>query len=432
MEVEIGPIQGANCIETIRVLEKIGIRVAGTAGEKAAADWIAGELEKLGLVNVRQQEFPCLSFGHSICEVELTSGDGWTSIDCEPAAHSPSKPGTELEGDFILIEKVPESSERTKAKMNGRVVLIYGSQLMQLENFQKIMKAGPLALLVVEDRVPGDWTVAIGFPRYWVDFLTCPVLNISYMDAWNAVKNRVTSVRIRLDAYVKEATSQNVIGEMKGSEFPDEVVVVTGHHDSVANNPGLDDNCTGVAALLELARVFKNPRRTLRFVSFGAEEQLSEGARHYASKAQDIENIQLQLNTDSIGAWMGTTGIYCTGPLRLAELIEEVNLETDFPGHVTRELSPFSDHFPLNLCGVPAVWYYRQTYTAARHYHHSPLETIDVISPDVLERTIRQQTVLLKRFVDSEKLPSPREISGEQAAELKKMAKEWVGVDTLR
>jgi Zn-dependent M28 family amino/carboxypeptidase len=260
--------------------------------------------------------------------------------------------------------------------------------------------------------------------------ITCPVLNVSYMDAWEIVRHRIKKVHIDVESTVGEAISQNVIAEIRGRGRSDEVIVISGHHDSVINNPGADDNLTGVAAALELARVFseKRPKRTLRFISYGAEEQLSEGAKYYALNASDRNKIQLVLNVDAVGAWMGQTKIFLSGPSALVKLVEKVSKEQSFPGQILKEICPFSDHFPLNYFGVPIVWYYRMTYTAARHFHHSALETPDVVSPDVLERTLRHQAAILDLVANADKLPYPRKVPASQLKALKKMGKEWAGL----
>jgi len=424
-------ILSSNCLETIRSLEKIGIRLSGTAGEKQGADWIESRFRDLGLTNVRQQEFPCLTFGHSVCRLEKRAGGSWVEVRSEPAAHSPATPPEGLEGELILIESLPSSARACSKKLGGRVVLMYASVLFHLSHLRRVMDAGPKAILVVDDRFHGDWTVAVGFPRYWVDFVKCPVINVPYLAAWDMVKEGVQSVRITLDAFVRESTSQNVIGEIRGKKYPDEVIVVSGHHDSVANNPGADDNLTGVAAALELARYYKKhpPDRTLRFISYGTEEQLSEGARYYADHAEDADRIQVLINVDAIGAWMGQTHIYLTGGADLARFVEKVNRERDYPAHLKRELNPFSDHFPLNTKGVPSIWYYRPTYAAARHFHHSPLETMEVLSPQVIERTVRHQADILDRVANADRMPFKRELNAAQRSQIRKMAVEWVGVE---
>jgi len=224
------------------------------------------------------------------------------------------------------------------------------------------------------------------------------------------------------------------MGEIKGKGLSREVIIVSGHHDSVINNTGADDNATGVASVLELARVLSKgaqPERTIRFISFGAEEQLSEGALHYVLSEPDRKNISFVLNTDAIGGWLGKNVMYWTGPVAVRRFLKNINQKTEFPAHLLEELSPFSDHFPFNLAGIPSVWYHRPTYQLARHYHHSSLETPEVISPEVLQSTIGQQAVLLKHLANAVPLPFESRIPKPQMRVLKNMAREWCGIDCL-
>ena len=102
---------------------------------------------------------------------------------------------------------------------------------------------------------------------------------------------------------------KNIEVEIRGSARPDEIVVVGAHYDSVFGSPGANDNASGVAALLELAREFKNKEvnRTLRFVAFVNEEppyfQTEEmGSRVYARRSREkAENIVAMVSLETIG-----------------------------------------------------------------------------------------------------------------------------------
>jgi hypothetical protein len=430
MSVDLKEVSGMACMKSIEHLDSIGIRFAGTREERKSANWIEKQFKKLDLKNVQQQEFPCLTFDYSHCFLKVFEDGRWYPVEVEPAAHTPSTPEGGIEAPLEVVEKVPSRKSDCRTLMKGKIVLLTTSELFEPAAFKRVMDSGLKGILVVDDRFPNDWTVAVGFPRYWVDMITCPVLNVSYMDAWEIVRHQIDKVHIDVNATVSEAVSQNVIAEIRGRGRSDEVIVISGHHDSVINNPGADDNLTGVAAALELARVFslKRPKRTLRFISYGAEEQLSEGAKYYAVNAKDRNKIKLVLNVDAIGAWMGQTKIFLSGPPALEKIVARVSKEQEYPGHILKEICPFSDHFPLNYYGVPIVWYYRMTYSAARHFHHSALENPDVISPEVLERTIRHQAAILDLVANSEKLPYPRKVPASQLKALKKMGKEWAGL----
>jgi len=100
----------------------------------------------------------------------------------------------------------------------------------------------------------------------------------------------------------------NVIGERRGAENPDEIVIIGGHFDSYSNQipsvaPGADDNASGVACAMAAARVFNNLafKRTVRYVAFGAEERGLIGSKAYANYcAQKGERIIAVLNADMV------------------------------------------------------------------------------------------------------------------------------------
>lgn len=108
----------------------------------------------------------------------------------------------------------------------------------------------------------------------------------------------------------------NVAVERRGERRPDEVVVIGAHYDSVAGSPGANDNATGVAALIELARASasRTPERTLRFVAFANEEppffQTDDmGSLHYARRAKARgERIVAMLSIETIGAYSDEPG----------------------------------------------------------------------------------------------------------------------------
>ncbi|MFH0864603.1 MAG: M20/M25/M40 family metallo-hydrolase [Bacteroidota bacterium] len=106
----------------------------------------------------------------------------------------------------------------------------------------------------------------------------------------------------------------NVVATLYGSETPDEVFIAGGHYDDIVypngdpliTAPGADDNGTAIAATLEIARVFSEnniqPKSTIKFIAFGAEELGLLGSSHYANEAfSNGENIQMMINCDMIG-----------------------------------------------------------------------------------------------------------------------------------
>jgi Zn-dependent M28 family amino/carboxypeptidase len=104
-------------------------------------------------------------------------------------------------------------------------------------------------------------------------------------------------------------SSENIVAEATGTETPDEIILIGAHYDSVQGSPGANDNATGVAATLALARAFASTRlpRTVRFVAFTNEEppyfqSRHMGSRLYARRSRvEGEQIRLMLSLETIG-----------------------------------------------------------------------------------------------------------------------------------
>ena len=109
---------------------------------------------------------------------------------------------------------------------------------------------------------------------------------------------------------------ENIEAEVRGSRRPDDIIVIGAHYDSVQGSPGANDNASGVAAMLALARAFANiaPARTLRFVAFTNEEppffQTEHmGSRVYAKRSRErAEKIVLMLSLETIGYYSDEPG----------------------------------------------------------------------------------------------------------------------------
>src|SRR5262249_13579298 len=139
-------------------------------------------------------------------------------------------------------------------------------------------------LLMVDTRYPGATPLADGmFPAYTAAIGAVPTLNVAHHDAWDWVRHGATDARCRIVGGMASATSQNVVLDLPGTDLANEVLYVGAHHDTQAASPGADDNGSGVIGLLEVARLLRDRprRRTVRLVSFGAEEQLSVGSASY-------------------------------------------------------------------------------------------------------------------------------------------------------
>jgi Zn-dependent M28 family amino/carboxypeptidase len=115
----------------------------------------------------------------------------------------------------------------------------------------------------------------------------------------------------------------NVIAEFPGSERPDQIVIIGAHYDTVRGSPGADDNASGVAATIELARAFRAGgahKRTVRFIAFVNEEEPffwtgRMGSRMYAKRCKRLgENVVGMISLEMLGYYRGRRGSQCYPP----------------------------------------------------------------------------------------------------------------------
>jgi hypothetical protein len=192
----------------------------------------------------------------------------------------------------------------------------------------------------------------------------------------------------------------NVIADIPGSDWSDEFVVVGAHIDTHKDASGISDNGTGVASVMEAARILMEsgakPRRTIRFVLFSGEEIGLHGSRGYVRDHHDqLPKISAMLNMDQGAHYI--SGIQATEVMLhdFEEIFEPLaSLNPQMPFRIEKV-----DHLPLRMSdccesggasdqaaflvkGVPAFYWEQKGKDRTRHHLHSKRDTLDKIDPD--------------------------------------------------
>ncbi len=180
---------------------------------------------------------------------------------------------------------------------------------------------------------------------------------------------------------------ENVIGTLTGTTLPDEWIVVGAHYDSrntsVSNitnpSPGAEDNASGCAAVLEMARVMADlkPKRSIKFMCFGGEEQNLNGSEAYAASlvnSGELGKVKLAVIMDMIG-YSSTTALDVlleTSSALAGVLPQFQQAAADYSPSMTvsTSLAPFgSDHMPFINRGVPTLLLIENEWDSYPHYH---------------------------------------------------------------
>ena len=155
-------------------------------------------------------------------------------------------------------------------------------------------KYGAVGVIVRSMSHSADNNPHTGSTRYDTAFAKIPAVAIGLLDAdWlsSHLQSSATDVYLRtMGHFLPDTIGHNVIGELKGSEFPDEIITVGGHLDSWDNCEGAHDDGAGCVQTIEILRAFRalgyTPKRTIRFVLFANEENGLRGGNKYAEEAK--------------------------------------------------------------------------------------------------------------------------------------------------
>lgn len=410
----------------------IGERLAGTESERRAAAYIADQFTAAGLTDVHAEEFPCTSLRRAKPRVQTRHGSRWQTTPATSVVGAPGTPGGRVvEGEMQWLE-LPESAGRLKPNsLRGRIAVIFGPLLTSPARHRALVAAAPAAVIHVDDRLPFDWPKSDGVFPYWARrYGMPPVVTVPFSAAWAWRRTGVRRARVQVQVEQVAALSQNVVGVLPGRDARLPEIVVMAHHDTQCGNPGADDNASGVVCVLELARWFaaRPHRRTLRFVSFGTEEQLSVGSAAYVRRHRaEMKHVGLAVNFDSVASLLGHCELWCVGSSALARHATGALARGGLDVVLRTEVTPFVDNFAFNQAGVPSWWFYRPNFPGGRWQHHSPHDTLENVSVDEVARLLRAVAPLVNRLAGQAKWPFPPGVPAAQRAEARRLGRELFG-----
>jgi hypothetical protein len=394
--------------------EDIGERLAGTREEEQAGRYVLSRLREAGCTDGHVEPFPCRSRRGATVSVEVDAGLGWRSVECAAVTGSGSTRGV-VEGEAVWFE-MPEQAQNLKpGSLQGRIAILFGPLPEVVGHHIALVQADPLAVVHVDHRLPFDWAKNDGTYPLWVKKHGFPPLvTVPYLEAWAWRRAGRLRLRVQMDMDMVDGESQNVVAELPGDRPDAGVILVCAHHDSQAGNVGADDNASGVVAILELARMLRmlqgrKLRRTVRFVSFGTEEQLSVGAAQYVrDHRKELDRIDLVINFDSVASPLGHHQLFCAGMPELARYAVDLLEQGSLRVQLKREAVPFADHFPFTVYGVPALWFFRENFPGGRWQHHSVHDNLENVSVNVLSELVEAAGRLILDAATLRELPFPR------------------------
>lgn len=429
-------------METLDYLvNRIGPRLTGSHNDHVACEWVRDQFEAWGLANVTMEEageFPVQFHrgpwsGKMVTPVEMALEFGtpaWSAgtkgAVTGPALLAPKSlvgidPAT-YRGAWIFTEpprrgRGMSREERQEAQQEAREIRGW------------LEEAGVAGF--VHATRSDKYITTGGSPRItWEELPEFPRINL-LRPQYNDIKERIErgeKVELQFDIRnhfsPRPAKFYNVYGDIVGTEFPDEYVIVGGHIDSWDGATGTTDNGTGSAVAIETARLLTQagvkPRRTIRIMLWSGEEQGLIGSRAYCEKHEaTLEKVSAVFNYD--GGPNAIAGIEATPAMK--EDFESVfapvfDLNPDLPFEIeVREnglSASGSDHVSFMRAGVPGFFWVQKGRADWRHGIHTQFDTYDLAIPEYLEHSAlvsaigALNTANLDQLLSRENLQAPR------------------------
>ena len=295
----------------VRELVAFGPRMGGTPSNEKSAAYLSAFFEKQGLDVTVLEDAPALAHWETSWRVALEDGSAIESA--WPFGFSAT---TNAQGKLLLVPELAKAAP--SAEWKGRVIYTPGDVGRA---YAGIVKSGHLPAAILTS-APNDPTRYIDWSR--LSSLRAaadnpvPAFSVSYVDGRTLASAAQTerTVSVSLDATIREGRGKTVIATLKGQD-PSGYYLISAHGDSDSGGPGADDNASGVATVMEIARVYaalvqsgkmERPRYSLRFAVWGAEYR---SARTFIEREGDaLKNLKGVLNFDETGTGAERDAIY--------------------------------------------------------------------------------------------------------------------------
>ncbi len=415
----------------------IGPRLTGSPQAQKAVDYVAAELKALGLeVQLEKVTVPHWVRGEetaALVEFPGMAENTTQKIVLTALGGSVATPAAGLTAEVIVVRNFDELQSLGSEKVKGKIVLFdyhfdklmagqghageaYGQAVKyRADAPSAAAKLGAVAALIrsvggAEYRLPHT-----GLTEYAKDAPKIPAAAVTAEDA-DLIASLVPqgSVRMRLlltPQQLPDAVSYNVIGDLKGSEHPEQIVIVSGHLDSWDLGTGAIDDGAGVAVSMEAANLMQKlqlrPKRTLRVIAWMNEENGLAGGKTYAAdQAKEMANHFAVMETDG-GAGHPLGINYATMP-EAKGLLEPVAkiLQDSGAGILNFTENAGADVGPMTKLGVPGFSPIQDNRTYF-HYHHTAADTLDKIVPHELAENSAVVAVTAYALTNLER-PLPR------------------------
>lgn len=365
--------------------DTVGTRPTGSEREADAARYLAGELTRYGY-QTEVQPFPITTYEERSATVTALSPRG-APIETSALVYSAAG---DVAGELVDAG-LGREGDWAPGALAGRVALVERGEITFSEKVANVAAAGATGAIIFNNR-DASYTGNLSGES------PIPAVTLSGSEG-RALRERLQNGPVRVGVVVDAETatrqSRNVIAIRPGRRA--EAIVVGAHFDSVSAGPGANDNASGTATVLELARYFaqRDYPYTLYFVAFGAEEIGLRGSRHFVGALPDgaRSSLRAMINVDMVG--VGDQERF-SGAAELVDMASEAADAISFVNYTTNAGSAGggSDHASFDRAGVPVLFINRSN----DPNYHSPRDRAEIVDPDALALAGRLAIGVLDRL----------------------------------
>ncbi len=401
--------------------ENIGPRPSGSPQAQAAAEYVAAEMRKLGL-DVRLEPAFVSHWIRGEEKGELVEFPGQVSqtiqkIILTTISGSTATPAAGITADVVVVHNFDELTALGRDRVAGKIVLfnVPYDERKAVAGYafdaygEAVVYRGRGGKAVADLGGVGSLIRSVGGADYRLPHTgfsypaPVPAAALAAEDA-DLVEHLAAQGRVRMHLTLTpqslpDTTGYNVVADIKGSEHPEQIVVVSGHLDSWDLGRGAIDDGAGVVISMATAEVLQRlhlrPRRTLRVIAWMDEENGGGGHDAYAkSHAAELANHVAAIESDAgaghpLGYVIKMSSTAATALQPIVDVLRPVGSTILRPSNY----SPGSDISPLVDAGVPGIGIMEDG-RKYFDYHHTAADTLDKVDPRELRENAAAMAVM--------------------------------------
>ncbi len=420
---------GAKFVEDL--VNGYGARFGGSDQERAAAEFIRGQMEGYGLDKVWTERFECNGWTRKETRLTVVSPMEM-SLECIALPFCP--PGI-VEAPLVFLgDGDPQTYVDNRDRLRGAIAMVttatprfYHRGMHRGEKLGRALEAGAVGFIWMRGE-PGGLPET-GSARF-NQACEVPAISVSFETGHQMLRlARQGELKVKIESSneVHPVTSYNVIGEIAGASLPEEIIVIGGHYDGHDINQSANDNGAGTAVVMEAARALAPHKgklsRTIRFVAFAQEEMGLIGSEEYV-KQHLHEHHAFMINTD--GAGRGTRAVFSLQNWSEATSFFKRLFGEMFESQVSvgDRVSLYSDMYNFAKEGIPSSTYSSSDPVsggAPRGYGHTYWDTLDKLNPKGIQNDAIILARLLLRLATRKELPLKHKTPADLGRHLKQI-----------